>query len=78
MIVLFLITFYIILMPLIYRYSLILKRQGKERISSIQFSKLILSTNGEWLELAGDNGLLEYLVSSYYLFKRGPITQLTT
>lgn len=59
-----------------YRYSLISKEAKKERISSIPIFQIDLSTNGRMALAAGDNGLLEYLVSSYYLFNE-PITQLT-
>ena len=59
-----------------YRYSLISKEATKEQISSIPIFQINLSANGRMALAAGENGLLEYLVSSYYLFNE-PIAHLT-
>jgi hypothetical protein len=59
-----------------YRYSLISKEAQKECLSLIPVFQINLSTSGRMALAAGENGLFEYLVSSYYLFTE-PITQLT-
>ena len=59
-----------------YRYSLISKEAQKECLSLIPIFQINLSANGRMALAAGENGLFEYLVSSYYLFTE-PITQLT-
>ncbi|WP_414838964.1 hypothetical protein [Carnobacterium sp. TMP28] len=59
-----------------YRYSLIAKEAKKERLSSIPMHQINLSKSGRMALAAGEKGLFEYLVSSYYLFNE-PVYQLT-